>query len=118
MIEHIQLLNESLTAWQAVSGVGAPAAGGDVQIVAVNDILVGIPKLYGDAKLSLALVGLMVSAVCAIGAINKGFASTMGKAFTGIALFAVIMAGVGIGMSVVETTDRHSGITTGQIGRG
>lgn len=117
MIEHIQLLTESLTAWQSVSA--APVApGGNVQVVAVNDILVGIPKLYGDSKLSLALVGLFVSAVCAIGAINKGFASTMGKAFTGIALFAVIMAGVGIGMSVVETTDKHSGITTGQIGRG
>ncbi|SLI20022.1 Uncharacterised protein [Mycobacteroides abscessus subsp. abscessus] len=118
MIEHIQLLNESLTAWQAVSGVGAPATGSDVQVVAINDLLVGIPKLYGDARLSLAVVGLFVSAACAIGAIHKGFASTMGKAFTGIALFVVIMSGVGIGMSLNETTDKHSGITTGQIGRG
>lgn len=117
MIEHIQLLNESLTAWQSVSEAPS-AAGGNVQVVAINDFLVGIPRLYGDSRLSLGLIALFVGGACAIGAIHKGFASTMGKAFTGIALFVVIMCGVGIGYSFVETTDKHSGITSGQIGRG
>ncbi|MGL5444723.1 MAG: hypothetical protein ACRDDJ_19915, partial [[Mycobacterium] stephanolepidis] len=65
MIEQVLLVHEAFTSMHAIAEpvAEAPAATGDVQIVAVADLIAGIPRFWNDSKFSIAIIALIVGGV-------------------------------------------------------
>lgn len=122
MIEQVLLVHEAFTSMHAIAEpmAEAPAAAGDVQIIASGDLIYGIPRFWNDAKGSIGVIALIIGGVGGAVTVWKGFASAMGKVLTGICVFVAILGSVGIGMSIYDTVNNHSGgVLSGniQIGR-
>lgn len=111
MIEQVLLVHEAFTSMHAIADPVAevPAAAGDVQIVAAADLIYGIPRFWNDAKGSIGVIALIIGGIGGAVGVFKGFAFAMGKVLTGICVFVAILGSVGIGMSVYETLNTHSG---------
>ncbi|SKO15701.1 hypothetical protein [Mycobacteroides abscessus] len=118
MIEQVLLVHEAFTSMHAITE--PPAAAGDAQIMASGDLIYGIPRFWNDAKGSIGVIALIIGGVGGAVTVWKGFASAMGKVLTGICVFVAILGSVGIGMSIYDTVNNHSGgVLSGniQIGR-
>ncbi|MGL5441104.1 MAG: hypothetical protein ACRDDJ_01335, partial [[Mycobacterium] stephanolepidis] len=75
----------------------------------VADLIAGIPRFWNDSKFSIAIIALIVGGVSGAVGLWKGFAHGMGKVLGGICVFAAIISSVGLGMSLYETVNNHTG---------
>jgi hypothetical protein len=89
-----------------------------LSVLAVGDLITGIPTLYESLKVPLAVIALVVGAGAGAFGLTRGFGTAAGKTVGGIAIAALIFGGLGIALSLKATADRHGGgITTGQFGQ-
>ncbi|ORV08062.1 hypothetical protein AWC04_02495 [Mycolicibacterium fallax] len=87
-------------------------------VLAVGDLLDAIPTFWNDARWPMAIVALLVGAVCGVFGLVRGFGTAMGRLLGGIACGAVILGGIGLMGSVDATVSRHTGgVNSGQYGR-
>ena len=84
--------------------------------LAAGDLLTAIPGLWDAARIPLAIIAIAVGGVSGAFSLTRGFGAAAGKVLGGVAIAAII--GAGLATSVKGTVDKHGGgITTGQFGQ-